>query len=121
MIWYPGTKSPGVPNPRGANVIRGDMVPLGVSNHRLYGTPGAISLGVPNPRDTGLYTCRRLHVTDRTNNVVILVDTGAQVGVLPCTHTRLFQETGRPHYLGSQRYNNRDIWNSFTHYRTRFM
>ena len=36
---------------------------------------------------SGLYTCRLLHVTDRTNNVTFLVDTGAQISVLPPTHT----------------------------------
>ena len=31
-IW--GTISPGVPNPRDANVIRGDLIPLGIPNHQ---------------------------------------------------------------------------------------
>lgn len=34
---------------------------------------------------SGLLTCRLLHITDRTNNLTFLVDTGAQVSVLPPT------------------------------------
>ena len=46
--------------------------------------------------ESGLYTCRLLHVTDRTNNVTFLVDTGAQVSVLPATRTdRLKKQEGR--------------------------
>ena len=32
VIWYPSPA--GVPNPRDANVLCGDIVPLGVPNHR---------------------------------------------------------------------------------------
>ncbi len=45
---------------------------------------------------SGLYTCRLLHITDRSNHLTFLVDTGAQISVLPPTHTdRLRKQEGR--------------------------
>lgn len=43
----------------------------------------------------GLQTCRLLHVTDRTNGLTFLVDTGAEVSVPPPTRTnRLRKQEG---------------------------
>ena len=36
---------------------------------------------------SGLLKCRLLHITDRTNRLTFLVDTGAQVSVAPPTRT----------------------------------
>ncbi len=45
---------------------------------------------------SGLYTCRLLHITDCSNHLTFLVDTGAQISVLPPTHTdRLRKQEGR--------------------------
>ena len=44
---------------------------------------------------SGRYTCRLLHITDRMNKLTFLVDTGAQVSVLPPTRTdRLRKQEG---------------------------
>ena len=44
---------------------------------------------------SGLGTCRLLHITDRTNKVTFLVDTGAQVSVIPPTYSdRLRKQEG---------------------------
>ena len=44
---------------------------------------------------SGLQTCRLLHITDRTNRLTFLVDTGAQVSVVPPTRTdRLRKQEG---------------------------
>ena len=44
---------------------------------------------------SGLNSCRLLHITDRTNKLTFLVDTGAQVSVLPPTRSdRLRQQEG---------------------------
>lgn len=44
---------------------------------------------------SGLQTCRLLHITDHTNRLTFLVDTDAQVSVLPPTHTdRLRKQEG---------------------------
>ncbi len=45
---------------------------------------------------SGLYTCLLLHITDCSNHLTFLVDTGAQISVLPPTHTdRLRKQEGR--------------------------
>ena len=44
---------------------------------------------------SGLNSCRLLHITDRTNKLTFLVDTGAQVSVLPPTRSdRLRKQEG---------------------------
>ena len=43
---------------------------------------------------SGLGTCRLLHVTDRTNKLNFLVDTGAQVSVLPPTRSDRLRKQG---------------------------
>ncbi len=46
---------------------------------------------------SGLYTCRLLHITDRSNHLTFLVDTGVQISMLlPPTHTdHLRKQEGR--------------------------
>ena len=43
---------------------------------------------------SGLHTCRLLHITDRINNLNFLVDTGAQVSVLPPSRTDRLRKQG---------------------------
>ena len=60
--------------------------------HPTVKQPGR-PLAATNTSD--LLTCRLLHITNRTNKLTFLVDTGAQVSVLPPTHTdRLRKQEG---------------------------
>ena len=65
-----------------------------------------MATGVP-----GLSSCRLLYVTDRTNQLKFLVDTGAEVSVIPPSRT----DRSRPRDVSSQRLINSDIRQTITH------
>ncbi len=58
---------------------------------------------------SGHNICRLLHVTDRISKRNFLVDTSAQVSIIPPTRSDRLRKMRKPHTLGCQRLNNCDI------------